>query len=102
MIIHDPTTEFCEIQEEAAGAYRVVNTMTEDQVRYALWCTLVILFGGPESNAPAVMDSYSHELSAPRRMQEAQLILTEIGVSRSHPEAVERLRKAVLESLATE
>jgi len=95
--IYTPTVPFADIKQEIAfRALDKIKTMTEDQVRYALWCTLTLLFGDPSSNATEVVDRCEFSLESPLAIREAHLILTQIGIGRVIPLSADR-RKAELE-----
>jgi hypothetical protein len=94
--IHKPATPFKDAHgslEGAGAAYKVVMSMSEEQLRYAMWATLVMLFGHPLSNAPnVVLGCEPCDLTG---MRSAHLILAQIGCSYSEPELVEKMRAEV-------
>ena len=97
--IHVPTTPFANARVIPGGAYDVVASMSEDQVRYALWSTLVLCFGAQESNAPEIVTDYKPNNA---RVAEAQLILIQVGVGSTMPEEVAAMKAYVADMLANE
>lgn len=83
-----PQVPLKELQADSYLAIDKVNSMTEEQCRYALVAVLILLFGSPESNADAVIHSY--ELPSRRYMAEAHLLLMQIGTGLSMADEVSR------------
>ena len=78
------------------SALSVVKAMTGDEVRYALWACLTLLFGSPDSNAPEILaDSYARTADLAKGCS----VLAHFGMGSTHARDAERLARHA-ESLA--
>lgn len=92
----EPTTPFseAELPARARKAYDRVKTLDENQLRWALWATLVTCFGDPMSNAPAILSTLRPNQEWPV-MWEAQRLLMELGMNDCFPQLVEKFVQAM-------
>lgn len=85
-----PAVPFKDLKLQIRGAYDVVMAMTEDQLRYAMWCTLTLLFGSPTSNAPK-------ELAESEPKTDEALVavtcLAQVAVPKSMPQTVKKFQQ---------
>lgn len=90
-----PTKPFKDIVRPPGAdvAQTTINSMSEEQVRYALWAALVLLFGAPESNAIDIVLGYS--LPSAQDMAEAHVLLCQIGCGKCEADEVESKVKAL-------
>lgn len=100
MIIHKPTTPFAKITKPETASREDILKLSDDQVRYALWATCILLFGIDESNAPLIV--LTTPLSDYLRFQEAQLILAQLGCSSLAAPRLEHMKQQVEENLRNE
>lgn len=89
--IHKPSIPFSSLKTMYSGekAMPLIQSLSEDQAKYALWCVLALLFGDSLSNAAELLMARVPNIKS---MAEAHFILAQIGFP-SQTQAIEQLRK---------
>ena len=88
--MHVPTKAFKDLKPDPDGsdnAMKMVQSMTEDQVRYALWATLVMGFGCPTSNLPglvAASPGMVQDVPSAEYFRQGMLLLGQAGMPSQH------------------